>query len=214
MNTSHDSLVGTRYGLLTVLAIAAPHKGCARCDVLCECGATKTVFISNMIRGRTKSCGCLVGGRTKREKNKTHGFSRTRIYRQWRNMLNRCYYKGHFKYDLYGARGITVCDRWKASFDNFLNDMGIAPDGMSLERIDNNGNYEPSNCKWATQREQCRNTRRTHFVTVGDTTCSLAEWSEVNGISYNTIISRLSKGWNEADAVTMRPSRIRRERLG
>ena len=118
-----------------------------------------------MKRGRTRSCGCL--------KSK-HGLSHTKAYSCWKGLLRRCYTKDYAKYSDYGGRGITVCKRWKDSVSNFVEDMGQPPEGLSLDRIDNDGNYEPDNCRWATKSIQARNKR------------SIGTTSKHRGVHFNT----------------------------
>ena len=125
-----------------------------------------------------------------------HGHSRTRhrsaspTHRTWSHMLSRCRHANRF----YGGRGIIVCERWK-SFPNFLSDMGLRPDGKSIDRININGNYEPGNCRWVTQREQCSNMRSNRWITFNGETLTLAEWSERTGIKRETIAYRLNRKW-------------------
>lgn len=129
-----------------------------------------------------------------------HGCSRrgklTPEYRAWCSIKRRCYNPRAAQYKDYGGRGITVCDRWLNSFESFLADMGLRPaDNYSIERIKIGGNYEPSNCIWKTQKEQCRNKRNNIMVTIGGVTKSLVEWVENTSLSYGTVHSRVLAGW-------------------
>jgi len=116
-------------------------------------------------------------------------------YHSYRNMISRCFLPSFPQYPDYGGRGITVCGAWRSSYYQFLTDMGRQPTkSHSLERIDNNGNYEPGNVKWATPKEQARNTRRNHFVEIRGERKTISEWSEILGLKYSTIYYRLTKG--------------------
>ncbi|SRR6266404_8515046 len=159
-------LPGDRYGRLTVVDEngRTPH-GQVMVDCLCDCGAPVNVRGYSLRQGRTQSCGCLQAGRVV-EAVTTHGHTtgRTRgeqwspTYLSWSAMIARCMNPRGSHYYLYGGRGITVCDRWLA-FENFLIDMGKRPANRTLDRINNDGNYEPGNCRWATVLEQSRNKR-------------------------------------------------------
>jgi hypothetical protein len=125
----------------------------------------------------------------------------TRIYGVWRSMRTRCENKRDAAYPDYGGRGITVCERW-LDFSNFLADLGQPPEGMTLERVDNDGNYELSNCKWVSRLAQSRNRRNVIRITVNGETLCLSEWAERTGIDVRTLWARLKKGWSESAAVT------------
>lgn len=152
MNKIVDVL-GKRFGRLTVISRAESRGGRAHWNCQCDCGKKTVVSGAYLRKGHTKSCGCY--NEDKKIKHKMHG---TPEYRSWNHMLQRCNNKNNHKYSDYGGRGITVYDKWLA-FENFFADMGRRPHGTTLERIDVNGNYEPSNCKWATATEQQRNQR-------------------------------------------------------
>lgn len=128
----------------------------------------------------------------------THNGSYCPEYRIWIGMKVRCFQSKHPSYQRYGARGITVCDRWKDSFANFYADMGKRPSkNHSLDRIDNNGNYTPENCRWATREEQMRNTRHSTLLTYRGQTKTMAEWAEITGLKPATITTRYTKyGWS------------------
>lgn len=117
------------------------------------------------------------------------------LFRTWVNMICRCKYQSTDRYMNYGGRGVSVCDRWAKSFDDFVLDMGERPDGFSLDRIDVNGNYEPSNCRWASRSTQSRNTTRAQFLTVDGVEYHVKELSEKTGINQRTISIRHSRGW-------------------
>lgn len=136
----------------------------------------------------------------------THGLTVNGIipkeYTIWSNMRDRCNNPKNTKFQNYGGRGIKVCDRWN-DFAKFIEDMGPRPTGLTIEREDSNGNYEPSNCRWATWTEQQRNRSTNHMVSCGGDIRCVSEWSERTGIPYRTILSRLASGWTEEDAVTL-----------
>lgn len=150
---------GNVYDRLTVLEQAgrSSHgKVLWRCR--CECGAEPIVIGEAMVFGYIRSCGCLKLDLL-RERSTIHGMSSTTEFRIWAGFLNRCYNRRGQRYADYGGRGIVVCDRWRESFLAFYADMGPRPLGKSLDRIDNNGNYDPDNCRWATSSEQNANKR-------------------------------------------------------
>lgn len=131
----------------------------------------------------------------------THGMSGSAIYRVWGAMVERCTKQASKDYAHYGGRGITVCDRWR-KFENFYADMGDRPTGMTLERIDNDGDYEPGNCRWATRREQNLNRRTTQMVTyLGETLCA-ADWERRFGYGEGVVAGRLRRGWPIERALT------------
>jgi hypothetical protein len=163
------NITGKQFGLWRVLAIHPERvrHGRARRAVSvlwlcrCECGTERLVFGTNLRRGLSTSCGCRKDEKT-RERNARHGHAYrgkvTSAYSRWVTMLQRCFNPNHKDYHLYGGRGVTVCERW-LDFVNFLADMGEPPPGLSLDRINVNGDYEPNNCRWATASEQARNRR-------------------------------------------------------
>ena len=157
----------------------------------CICGKERPVPVDALKSGRSKSCGC------QRRNNVTHGLSETTEYRTWLRMKQRCYDENTDRFKDWGGRGITVCEQWKHSFPQFLEDMGPKPaSDYSLERIDNAKGYFPTNCRWASRKEQCRNTRRNRYLTHNGLTLTLAEWSEKTSLSRTTITQRIdSSGW-------------------
>ncbi len=131
----------------------------------------------------------------------SHGMTGTRTWLAWIEMRRRCIDQRRNNWKDYGGRGITFCDRWD-SFFNFLSDMGICPDSMELERKDHNGNYEPSNCKWATEEQQQNNRRSNIFLTINGTTLSISQWARYHGISPRTAAQRIRYGWPHGLAVS------------
>jgi hypothetical protein len=148
-------LTGVRFGRLTVVGRCESNKSRhISWDCVCDCGSGVTVFGDNLNRGHTKSCGCL-----RVDTSRTHGMYGTRTYRTWNMMKQRCTNPGNTSYKSYGGRGIKICDKWLTSFEDFHKDMGDRPEGMSLDRVDNNGGYCKENCKWSTPKEQASNRR-------------------------------------------------------
>lgn len=145
------------------------------------------------------------GGRFK----KTHGLSGTRIARIWNGMLYRCCNPKSPSYKWYGGRGIIVCEEWRESLGNFIADMGHPPDGTTIDRINNNGNYEPMNCRWADALTQARNTSTVRLITVGEKTQSMSAWAEEYGITNGLLFSRLTVGMDIISALTKDAHAIR-----
>jgi len=160
-------LTGQKYQRLTVIKFVELSKYGAIWECKCDCGNIKNVKSGDLRSGNTNSCGCYMKDRIK-ETNIKHGASKNNVmsgaYRSWRSMKERCYVKSCIEYERYGGRGIEVCERWRNSFENFLEDMGERPEGYSIERKDFNGNYEPSNCCWIPFNHQARNKRTTVWV--------------------------------------------------
>jgi hypothetical protein len=152
-------LSGQKYGRLRVIKLTSLPRQRSKWLCECDCGNTVEVFSTSLRTGHTKSCGCY--NRELIDARKTHGMKGSREYSSWRAMRYRCRNPRCPAFPNYGGRGITVCRRWESSFLNFYADMGERPDRKTLDRIDNDGNYEPGNCRWATAKEQGRNTRAT-----------------------------------------------------
>lgn len=196
-------LTGQRFGRLVVLAEAGDHqcptgaKSLWHCQ--CDCGAKCDVYGSSLTSGNTRSCGCLRLD-LQSERSAKHRQAGTRTYRIWQAMLNRCRNENTPQYQDYGGRGIKVCPEW-ASFDAFFRDMGEAPYGHSIDRIDVNGNYEPENCRWATHREQCRNKRNNRLITFNGETKCLMDWAQQLGMDQASLAERLQK-WPLEKAMT------------
>lgn len=168
----------------------------------CECGTIREVIIGKLRSGHSKSCGCLHKEFAKTY-SRTHGKSYTREHRIWRGMLDRCSNPRNSRYDKYGGRGITVCERWVNDFSAFLADMGEAPNRMmEIDRIDNERGYEPRNCRWATRKQQNLNKRNNRRLSFSGLTMTVTEWAERIGIARRTIHQRLRRGWPVARALS------------
>lgn len=200
-------MVGKRFGRLIVLSLHSRNnrrENVWLCQ--CDCGNKTTTITSHLNSGNTKSCGCLSRDTTTAN-NFKHGYSvrgqRKGICNSYYGMVQRCTNKKHPRYADYGGRGIVVCNRWlgNAGFVNFIADMGDRPPNTSIERRNNNGNYEPSNCYWATKHEQARNTRTVRLVTYNEKQLSVTEVSKLTGINRKTLYRRLNNGMDAKDVV-------------
>lgn len=191
---------GSKFGRLTVLASAPAKNKKSRWLCRCECGKEKAIQSYYLQTNRTRSCGCLSVD-TSTILNTTHGMAYTRTYTIWSTMRARCNNPYHKKYHRYGGRGISVCDSWN-DYELFLADMGEAPIGYSIDRINNNGNYSPSNCRWATAKEQANNTRRNVWLTWAGKTLSIADWAIALKVNGATLYQRFHKGWDTERILT------------
>lgn len=207
-----EDLVGKVFTYLTILeeAPTRKYKNSIQRRIICKCkcGKIHETNLPAMINGSTKSCGCYnrekVGIRSTKRQT-THNKSRTDTYHLWVTMRNRCNNEKYHHYSDYGGRGIKVCERWNTSYENFINDMGERDGkGLSIERIDTNGNYEPSNCRWATAKEQANNRRNTIYIKVGDKKETLSYWCEKYGLSKSMIYGRIKRG-EQKDEKLLRP---------
>jgi hypothetical protein len=189
-------LRGQKFGQLTVLeraedALEPTGRKRTMWQCHCVCGNSVIVPATHLSGGNIKSCGCWMR-QTARERSYRHGMTATRTYWVWSQMIGRCTNPKQMYYSLYGGRGIKVCDRWLNSFEAFYEDMGECPDGLSIDRINNDGDYKPENCRWATPKEQARNRKSNRILTWrGETRC-LSEWSERLGISRSVLHARIS----------------------
>lgn len=200
-----EDISGQKFGRLTVIRYAGKSQSNQTMwECQCECGNTITAQAQNLKNGHTKSCGCYNIELTSK-RNRTHGETRTRLYNIWHDMCYRCYGEKHHSYYLYGAKGITVCDEWKNSFEKFRDwalQNGYA-DNLSIDRIDSTGNYEPSNCRWATDLVQANNTNRNRYFTIDGITDTLANWCRKYNMPYATVSSRIRGEWDIVDALTL-----------
>ena len=198
-------LAGRRFGLLTALK-RDPGAKPARYAVRCDCGVEKSVRADHLRERKVISCGCEHRRRAKERASNldayrtTHGASKTPAYSVWHGMKGRCENPNDPAFDRYGARGIKMCDRWQ-NFSNFLADMGQPPIGLTIERENNDGPYEPSNCRWATRKEQQNNRSCNRSYTLNGRTQNLTQWAAEAGLSRNTVDQRLSSGISIEDAL-------------
>lgn len=201
------NLTSQVFGRLIVLRqVSGRLRGSSMWECRCECGNIK-ITSSNMLRtGHCKSCGCL-NLKAQRETHTKHGMHATPTYAAWKDMKRRCLNQNAPNYPGYGGRGIRVCGRWLDSFDNFLADMGVRPYGLTLERENNNGNYEPGNVVWASRDTQANNTRRNRYVTIDGVTKTVSQWAKQVGIHRGAIRHRLDAGWDERAAIFTKSKR-------
>lgn len=201
----NDDMAGQRFSRLLVLKDKTSIKHSAyMCLCVCDCGVTKEYSRSNVRLGKSKSCGCLAREKTS-EVSRTHGMSKAAVYGVWNRMWSRCTNPTVDRFHRYGGRGIMVCERW-AKFENFLADMGDLPSPEhSIGRIDNDGNYEPSNCRWETKAEQQNNTSRSVFIEWIGERKTVTEWAKVLGIPYSTLSQRISAGMPIEKAMCSNP---------
>lgn len=177
----------------------------------CDCGNECLVYKNFLLKGCTKSCGCYAKEIQAKNvilnniKKITHHLTKTRLYKIWTHIKQRCYNKKRESFKNYGARGITVCEEWKNDFMSFYNwaiNNGYK-DNLTVDRIDNNGNYEPGNCRWITIKEQDRNKRTNHLITYNNKTYCIAEWAEITNINKSVLWTRLFKfNWPIEKALT------------
>lgn len=199
-------LTGQRFGRWLVLQEdGRDNRGRVLWWCRCDCGAERAVKGWRLREGTNRSCGCLrreTSAACGRERA-THGMSQTRIYNIWKGMLRRTTNPDDSSYQHYGGRGIKVCERWQ-SLDDFLADMGPTyADGLTIERIDVDGNYEPGNCRWATAAEQARNKRNTRLFEFRGRSLVIADWAKVLDVSSKTLTSRIYQyGWSVERALT------------
>ena len=192
-------LTGQRFGKLVAVSRTRDRSlRKTRYQCICDCGATTIVDHSNL--RIAKSCGCH-RLQVLKTVNITHGLSHTQAWNSWKAMLERCCVETSKDFKKYGARGITVCVRWRESFETFLVDMGERPPQTSIERVNNNGNYEPGNCVWGTPIQQGNNKRNNRFIEYAGKRQTSAQWAREIGISQNRLLWRL-KNWTLPRALT------------
>lgn len=189
--------IGDKYGMLTVIRKEPSGKYCSWWYCKCECGQYKKISGSNLLSGQTVSCGC------KRKKARIkHGFSNSRLYHIWANMLQRCNNPNKPDYKYYGGRGITVCDEWKTfeGFNKWVESTNYS-DKLTIDRIDVNKGYSPENCRWVTLKTQFNNRRSNVKITIDGITKTATEWGDITGENSRTITERIRKGFNPEKAI-------------
>ena len=203
LTNCEEYMIGKRFGKLTVLQRGEEyyfpngrHRDTWVCK--CDCGVVKTILGSSLRYGRTVSCGCHHFSGL----HKTHGMTHTRLYKCWKDMKSRCLNKNRKDYVNYGKRGIKVCDNWLdfSNFSKWALKNGYK-DTLTLDRINVNGNYEPSNCRWASLKQQANNTRRNIRLLFAGKNLTYSEWEVETGINQHTIARRIRLGWSVEDAL-------------
>lgn len=199
----HD-LTGQRFGRLTVIGLKDTNTRKTFWICQCDCGNLKEVRSDSLIAGNIRSCGCLKREQDKKNlinpsiiKSQDAGFkcSNTRLYSIWQKMRGRCYNIHDTHYHRYGGRGITVCNQWREDFISFYKwamENGYK-DNLTIDRIDNDGNYCPENCRWATQKQQARNRSTNVNITIGNSTRTLTEWCEIFNVDYCKAVERYNR---------------------
>lgn len=196
------NLIGCKFGKLIVIESCGKGKdGHYYSMVECECGARYLTPDTELIYGRRSSCKKCSKPRM------THGKTNTKLFEVWQSMKQRCYDKNHQNYEDYGGRGIIVCDEWKSDFQAFY-DWAMAngyADKLTIDRVDVNGNYEPSNCRWANKIVQANNKRNNHLIEYKGKTYTIAELSRKHNIGYSCLYMRIQEGWDIERALTLKP---------
>lgn len=196
-------LSGSRFGRLVVISESTVRTKYRYFGCLCDCGNSASVRGDYLRSGKTKSCGCIAR-ETTAARNLRHGHTvggkLSGAFNSWRGIIERCLNRTGKMYENYGGRGITVCDRWM-TFESFLSDMGERPLGCSIDRIDNNGNYEPGNCRWATPSQQSSNTRRSRLITFNGETLNIGVWAKRFGRNPRSLRASLKRRNGDVNAV-------------
>lgn len=200
---SKIDMTGIRFGHLVVVAPAESRGRQTRWVCQCDCGSVITTP-TRMFRfsGKT-SCGCDTFSK-RSDKMKTHGLTKSRTYKSWMMMKSRCANSNYSHYKYYGGRGIKVCQEWVDSFETFMADMGVRPDGGTLDRIDSDGDYTKENCRWATREQQVDNRRNAVYATLGAVTLKLKEWAALLRVRRSQIYLAMYHGETLAEFVKKR----------
>ena len=199
MKTPRD-LTGQKFGRLTVLRQApdkikpsGAHSKMWECK--CDCGNIKIISRSSLVSGDTVSCGCYHKEHA-HDYGKKHGLTNTKLYTKWSGIVQRCTNPNAIHYDMYGGRGITICDEWRNDFYSFYSwsiENGYK-DGLTIDRIDNNKGYYPENCRWTDLETQANNTRRNHYITYNNETKTLTQWARLLNVNVETLRYRVNHG--------------------
>ena len=195
-------LTGQKFGRLTVINLLSERakNGMKIYKCLCNCGNYINVRYGNLTSGNTKSCGCF-NSDCSSKRNSTHHKTHTRLYKIYHNMKTRCYNKNATRYSDWGGRGVVICDEWLNDFMSFYNRAIVNGynDTLTIDRIDNNKGYSPSNYRWVTNQEQSNNRRSNINITYNGKIKTMEQWSEELGINYNTIRMRHFRGWSDKE---------------
>ena len=196
------NLTGQQFGRLTVIGLEPANSRKTYWICQCDCGNIKVVRSDSLQNGSVRSCGCLKREQNSINLNKSEAKKKyyatgykvggTRLYNIWQNMKSRCYREKDTRYHRYGGRGIIVCDEWKndfIAFHNWAMNNGYQEE-LTIDRIDIDGNYEPSNCRWATIKEQCNNRSTNILITIGNSTRNLTEWCDIFNVDYKKVHAR------------------------
>lgn len=199
-----NDLTGKKFGRLKVIEYYGTNKnGRALWLCQCDCGNKKVVLGNTMISKLVISCGCYNREQAKKRKTK-HSMSNIKLYKVWNGIKTRCYNKKFTYYNNYGGRGITMCDEWKNDFAKFYSwaiNNGYT-EGLTIDRINNDGNYEPSNCRWATRREQNNNMRKTIIIKYNGKEQTISKWAKEFNLNRTALYYRIKRGWSVEKALT------------
>ena len=213
------NVAGQKFDMLLAVEIIGKRGKANLWKCICDCGSETFAIVSQLTRGDRTSCGCKKKQKKsprpdlilRNKQNAKHAMSKSHTYKSWKSMKSRCYDKNDKDYPRWGGRGITVCDSWKNSFIEFYKDMGDRTNGHTIDRIDNNGNYELKNCRWAVPKVQSNNTRKNYYIEYMGKTQTAKQWAEeLKTVEYKTILYRLRNGWETHAALTT-PSTIKRK---
>lgn len=221
-NTSYEleqkitNSIGMKFGKLTIIGVSHKNgsgKNYAKCK--CECGNIIDILPNSLFSNKSKSCGCsksnnsmLANNKSTSSGNYKDGRTKHLLYGTWHQMINRCENPKSKHYDRYGGRGIKVCDEWHDfwSFVKWSDSVGGRPNGYTLDRIDNDGNYCPENCRWADWKTQTSNKSSNRYITYNGKTQTIQQWSIDFGLNEQTLTNRINRGWSIERALTTKPN--------